>query len=653
MDKSFNNISNSKIYVNSSTFEVQSQLSTTLGKETIIGREKELQEIDERLNNSNSLLLINGIGGIGKSTIASYYLHSQKEKLDYYGFFESLESFTVELKPRLKLNSSNEDELFMEALSTLSALEGNKLLVFDDVKNIEANQDKIEKILALKESGYKILLTSREEIEEVEQYYLDVLTLDDAKELFNSIYLVEDEAVLEEILGYLDCHAFFVEMTAKTLKSKKTLTPEIIKEKFTNGEFSTIKRKRKESFNDYLNELFSFDELDDEDRLLLKKLSVLPSISIKLKLLNNFLSIKEEEQEDFEDLLNFLSTKGWIIRDRTHYKLHQIIKDYIWKNHKPMLSEIDSIVLFFAKLIANAEDIRTANLLKGYIVYFESIDTTLNRVEIYNEKITEFWDNLGMLYKHNGAYDKALPYYVKVMKIRKKVLGEEHPDTAISYGNLAGLYRSKGEYDKAEPLYKKALEIYKKVLGEEHPSTATSYNNLAELYSSKGEYDKAEPLYKKALEIGEKVLGEEHPNTAISYNNLAELYRSKGEYDKAELLYEKALEIREKVLGKEHPHTATNYNNLAELYMAKGEYEKAEPLYEKALEIWKKVLGEEHPDTAISYSNLGVFYYKQGSIEEGYELMRRAVEIRSEVLPANHPNLIASKKCLEIMKKSL
>ncbi len=50
------------------------------------------------------------------STIASYYLHSKKDEFDYYGFFEGLESFTVELKPRLNLKSENYDELFLEAL---------------------------------------------------------------------------------------------------------------------------------------------------------------------------------------------------------------------------------------------------------------------------------------------------------------------------------------------------------------------------------------------------------------------------------------------------------------------------------------------------------------------------------------------------------
>jgi len=126
------------------------QLTSKLGKDTIIGRVKELDEIDRLLNESNSLLLINGIGGIGKSTIASYYLHSQKDKLDYYGFFEGLDSFTAELREPLALQQEKENDAFMEALAKLRNLKGNKLLVFDDIKEIEENQDKIEKILALK-----------------------------------------------------------------------------------------------------------------------------------------------------------------------------------------------------------------------------------------------------------------------------------------------------------------------------------------------------------------------------------------------------------------------------------------------------------------------------------------------------------------------
>ena len=68
-----------------------------------------------------------------------------------------------------------------------------------------------------------------------------------------------------------------------------------------------------------------------------------------------------------------------------------------------------------------------------------------------------------------------------------------------------------GAYDRAEPLYRQALEIRKKVLGEEHPDYATSLNNLAELYCAMGAYDRAEPLYRRPWRSGRRSWGRSTP----------------------------------------------------------------------------------------------------------------------------------------------
>ncbi len=67
------------------------------------------------------------------------------------------------------------------------------------------------------------------------------------------------------------------------------------------------------------------------------------------------------------------------------------------------------------------------------------------------------------------------------MELRKRLLGEEHPDVASSLNNLAGLYKSQGKYTEAEPLYQQALELCEQVLGSNHPNTVTIRNNLAYL----------------------------------------------------------------------------------------------------------------------------------------------------------------------------
>ena len=116
------------------------------------------------------------------------------------------------------------------------------------------------------------------------------------------------------------------------------------------------------------------------------------------------------------------------------------------------------------------------------------------------------------------------------MELYKQLLGENHPDYAMSLNNLAALYDSQGKYEEAEPLYIQALELYKQLLGVNHPDYARSLNNLAVFYLERGKYEEAEPLLIKALEICERVLGANHPDTILYRKNL-EYLRQKQQQD--------------------------------------------------------------------------------------------------------------------------
>ena len=68
----------------------------------------------------------------------------------------------------------------------------------------------------------------------------------------------------------------------------------------------------------------------------------------------------------------------------------------------------------------------------------------------------------------------------------------------------------------AEPLLGESLEGRRRVLGEEHPDTLSSIHNLAVLFKDQARYAEAEPLLREALEGRRRVLREEHPNTQAS-----------------------------------------------------------------------------------------------------------------------------------------
>ncbi len=140
------------------------------------------------------------------------------------------------------------------------------------------------------------------------------------------------------------------------------------------------------------------------------------------------------------------------------------------------------------------------------------------------------------------------PLFKSSLKIKEKVFGPEHPDTALALNNLADLYRSMGNYARAEPLYKRSLKIKEKVFGPEHPETALALGNLAFLYDNMGNYAKAEPLYKRSLKIREKVLGPNHPDTALALNNLAFFYGSQNKNMESLNLFKRGLKIDEQTI---------------------------------------------------------------------------------------------------------
>jgi tetratricopeptide (TPR) repeat protein len=184
-----------------------------------------------------------------------------------------------------------------------------------------------------------------------------------------------------------------------------------------------------------------------------------------------------------------------------------------------------------------------------------------------------------------------------VLGIREKVLGPEHPDTAISVSGLALLLKAKGDYEGAEPLYRRALAIREKVLGPEHPDTATSVNNLASLLYTKGDYAGAEPLYRRALGIREKVLGPEHPNSLSVLNAIASCLRLKGDRDNAFAICSKLIGIGESILNRAEAEgrpdrinisrwTAIAYNEIAFHRDAPSEdWTSAEVGFRRAVEL--------------------------------------------------------------------
>jgi non-specific serine/threonine protein kinase/serine/threonine-protein kinase len=249
---------------------------------------------------------------------------------------------------------------------------------------------------------------------------------------------------------------------------------------------------------------------------------------------------------------------------------------------------------------------------------------------------------IGSTYRQLGLYADAEQQLQSALELRRRVLGEHHPDTIASMDDLGDVYGIRAKYAEAERILVTALDAGRNVLGEEHPLVLDTMDTLGMTYWREGKYMQAEPLLTKALSLRRRVLGDENPDTLRSMTNTAISYYSQGKYAVAEPLFIQALESWRHIRGEEHPDTLKGINNLAMTYRAEGKYVQAEPLFIKALESRRHLLGEEHPDTLRSINNLGLLYSDEGHYARAEGLYLQAFEARRRILGERHTDTITS-----------
>ena len=251
-------------------------------------------------------------------------------------------------------------------------------------------------------------------------------------------------------------------------------------------------------------------------------------------------------------------------------------------------------------------------------------------------EITGFLHNLGKLYYNQGRNEEAEMYFLQILEIQNKLLGENHPKNVIILNSLGTTYNKQGRYQEAESFLQISIEICKNSTENLSSEYNTALNNIALLYQNQNRYADAESIHQKILSVKLQNQGPDHLDTAITLNNLGYLFWQWGRYDEAEPYYLQALKILVNNLGFSHSRTAISYNGLGTVYYNLGRYSEAEPLLICALLTFQKVFGDEHPNVAMCLHNLNSFYQSQARYENALLFCKLALKIREEIFGMFH-----------------
>jgi tetratricopeptide (TPR) repeat protein len=170
-------------------------------------------------------------------------------------------------------------------------------------------------------------------------------------------------------------------------------------------------------------------------------------------------------------------------------------------------------------------------------------------------------NNLAVLYKYTAKFDEAGQLCRRVLAILEQEFGVDSLETATIHHNLGELEHARGRYGHGEPHARRAYEIRRRFLGDDHPQAAADAAAWAGVLDGLSRFDESEPLYRHALGVFERVYDPGTTRSRSILNNLAFVEQAKGNTRAAELLFRRALALKEDLLGAAHPDVAVTREN--------------------------------------------------------------------------------------------
>ena len=152
-------------------------------------------------------------------------------------------------------------------------------------------------------------------------------------------------------------------------------------------------------------------------------------------------------------------------------------------------------------------------------------------------------------------YDEAFNVGNKVLQLRERAVGQEHPLVAHALFNLGNVQVARGKRGEAKKLFERAVSIYEKA-PKSGAQLSETLLQLAFLSSADRDAKTSETYFKRSLAVKGETYGEEHPEVLRPLVNLVNFYLHRKEADKAEELVGRAVAILKKHPERKYPSLA-------------------------------------------------------------------------------------------------
>jgi serine/threonine-protein kinase len=201
-----------------------------------------------------------------------------------------------------------------------------------------------------------------------------------------------------------------------------------------------------------------------------------------------------------------------------------------------------------------------------------------------------------------------------------------------------------GELARAKDLLTESLEIRRKLLGDDHPDVVASLQPLGDVYFHEADYPKALELRQQLLARDRALYGNNDARTVGAMYDLAAVMHAQGQFKEARPIFDEWMASIARTPAETTAARAEQLVSASNILEYSGQLERGEQLLRDALAIYRAMYGPRHPEVASTLNELGAILDHEGKPAEGEPLLRESVEMLKSIYPNGHPSVASSER---------
>lgn len=648
------------------TFFLTKNTLSNATTETVIGREKELQDILNYFHrqNHNRSISIYGFGGVGKTSFVCLLLSylQAEENYDYIGIMNYHIDLKNSMVESIEMEDSFDESVFEDNVNRkwryiakrLKNSFKKKLFIIDNVDiDYERNQDplsKSERIAFSEFTGWRntdVIITSRipDICSSFYNYELKNLGNDQDYEKCIELFYYYNRRIPKTDLNTkailkLIKMASFNTMVIELLARSSVYVGDInsfysnllnIGFEYSNVLVSTMHDGDKGTIKNQLMNLFEMKKRTDIEKMILWDFHTLPEhTKVSYEELSEWLGYKTEELESLLD-------EGWIQNKDDQYSLHPLIRQAfqsndteweqkfltrcrIFKDRDKSLVEILQAKQFFRDSDSFETSIRKL-MFADAIMHHGMFQTVSTLIYIADAARRKGLREIGVFY-YKAAYDKAKKDVDNKGSLSNILLWK----SAYYYGYM--LSYTKAGMEKAEEMLKESLVVTEYFWQEERfkdvylECIAASMDHLGYILSNRSPNDRKKvteaDFYLRAACFIRGILYVAHPNNMIyihdyawSLDNLGSLYACLDESE-----WHAPMDDNEFLITDEEIEVEKIYSQS---YL-----QESLQIRRQIAKLWKI---SDSTEVAWTCCNLAILLTGAGAYEDAEQYLREAIDI--------------------------